>query len=305
MKKNKNIENTDVETPCGVETPNERRKALALGSVALGATVAAPTAWFKPVVNAVILPAHAEISPPPPEEASFTVEKLQSGGPNPVTLTGDVLEYTITVTNTGETPLTGVVATDTLPDGTIVILSGAQESMTADGVLEVGESWVYETTYTVSADDILAGADLTNAVSVEVAELPDPQGDSVDTPLDPVPGECPLLEIGNVTASDVISGAEPCTISFEVLSADPGIDVTVISITNSTTTDTITYDAFGVASDTMGPRVIWSGSPQALDCAVPAEEITFTVTYTCDEDNVNGAEFTAEFLLSEIGALAI
>ena len=298
MKKTKNIENAELP-----ENPSERRKALTLASVAIGASVAAPTAWFKPVVNAVILPSHAQMSPEEPMDGSFSVEKLQSGGPNPVTLTGDVIEYTITVTNTGTIDLTDVVATDTLPDGTVVVLSNPQESMAADGVLEVGESWVYETTYTVSADDISASATLTNMVSVEVAELPDPEVDSVDTPLDPVPGECPLLVIGNVTVSPVQSGSEPCTISFEVLSADSGVDVTIISITNSATTDTITYDTFGEASDTMGPRVIWSGSPQALDCAVPANDITFTVTYTCDEDNVNGAEFTADFLLSEIGAL--
>ena len=66
---------------------------------------------------------------------------------------GDVISYTITVANTGNTTLTGVVVTDPNADaGTIV--RGADVVGDNDGLLEVGETWGYTATHTVTQAEI-------------------------------------------------------------------------------------------------------------------------------------------------------
>ncbi|NKI33582.1 DUF11 domain-containing protein, partial [Wenzhouxiangella sp. XN79A] len=85
---------------------------------------------------------------------SLTVSKTQTGGPSPVTAAGQTIDYTIEVTNTGNVTQTGVSTTDVLPDGTNGTLSGPVESITTDGQLEVGETWTYTISYTVTQADI-------------------------------------------------------------------------------------------------------------------------------------------------------
>ena len=68
-----------------------------------------------------------------------------------------MITYTITVDNTGNVNLTGVVLTDILSFGkTLTALAVNLESGDLDGdnVLDVGETWVYKTDYTVTQSDI-------------------------------------------------------------------------------------------------------------------------------------------------------
>jgi uncharacterized repeat protein (TIGR01451 family) len=102
--------------------------------------------------------------------ADFSVSKTQTGGLNPVTAAGQVINYTITVINTGDVDIDDIVAIDTLPDGTIVILTGPNESITPNGILEVGETWTYTINYEVTQNDINNGNNLVNNVLVESAE---------------------------------------------------------------------------------------------------------------------------------------
>ena len=77
------------------------------------------------------------------------------------------LNYDIELINTGQLDQTGVVITDTLPDGSTGSVSGPVETGgSPDGIFEVGETWTYTTTYTVTPTDITAATDLINQVSV-------------------------------------------------------------------------------------------------------------------------------------------
>ena len=102
---------------------------------------------------------------------SLTISKTQTGGPSLVMTAGDLLDYTIVITNTGTTSQNNVITTDTLPDGSVGALSTVTESVTADNILEVGETWTYTIRYKVSQVQIDAGMELTNTASVVTDEV--------------------------------------------------------------------------------------------------------------------------------------
>ena len=283
----------------GKTTINKSRRALMNSTLGLGAFGAlAPSSWTKPLVNAVVMPAHAQMSP----MFSFSIEKTQSGGPNPAMLVGDVIEYTIVLTNTNTGDLTGVVVTDTMPDGTVVTLSGQDESLTANDVLEVGETWTFMTSYTVTEDDIVSGAALVNSVSAVTEEVPVPEEDEVETPV--VAVECPEIIIGGVTTSTAGSGAVFCSLTFDVFSSTT-TPLTITSITNTalSTDAAVTFDVFPVdVTDSVGTRVAWTGGFVTPECVNDfASDVVFTVEATCE-----GAidPITMDFNFADIAAMA-
>ena len=66
---------------------------------------------------------------------------------------GDVIHYTITVANTGNTTLTGVAVTDPNADAGSIV-RGADVVGDNDGLLEVGETWGYSAAHTVTQAEI-------------------------------------------------------------------------------------------------------------------------------------------------------
>ena len=75
----------------------------------------------------------------------------------------DMLTYTITVTNTGNVDLTGVVLTDEFADGAILVSGDGN----GDGVLQTHEVWVYKADYQVTQADLNKGTDLVNTATVD------------------------------------------------------------------------------------------------------------------------------------------
>lgn len=124
------------------------------------------------------------------------------------------------------------------------------------------------------------------------------------SPVDPPP-TCPDAVIGNVTFGPVSGTNTPpvCQATFDVLSTDSSQPLTIVSITddNADPDTTITYDAFGEATDTTGPRVVWRGpasdAPFCTDL-MPTTDVTFTVTFTCTA--AGDVQFTNTVALSEI-----
>src|SRR5690606_28036476 len=84
------------------------------------------------------------------------------------------LNYTITVSNTGNVSLTNVTPTDTLPDGSAGVLTGPIFGAcdNGDNVLDCGETWTYQASYAVSQAEIDAGSDRVNTVSVSSDQTP-------------------------------------------------------------------------------------------------------------------------------------
>lgn len=120
----------------------------------------------------------------------------------------------------------------------------------------------------------------------------------------PVEPTCSRAATGNVVFGPISGGgAQPqCTVTFDVLSAD-STEIIITNIENSALLNgaSVTYNGFGTATQTTGPRVVWQGNAvEAPFCSTvsPSDPVSFTVTYTCD--GVNGEEFTQIFELSDI-----
>jgi LPXTG-site transpeptidase (sortase) family protein len=90
--------------------------------------------------------------------ASFTITKvvtaIDTAGNGVLDNPGEVIEYRIDVVNTGDLDLTGVTVSDPLLQGANGTLNGPTESLSANGILNVDETWTYTGTYTVQQADI-------------------------------------------------------------------------------------------------------------------------------------------------------
>ena len=87
--------------------------------------------------------------------ASLTIEKVADK--NVFYKAGEVINYTITVANTGNVSLTGVQVKDKLSKGKFITeLAVYPEGGDLDGdnILDVGETWIYKASYTVTQSDI-------------------------------------------------------------------------------------------------------------------------------------------------------
>jgi len=117
---------------------------------------------------------------------------------------GDQINYVITVTNTGNVALGDIIVNDTLT-GELVLDPVDLVAMTGDldndGLLDVNETWLYYTTYTVTVDDIatfgLSAPDTDNAGFIDntadvTGTAPDDQvvtdEDNADVPILAVDG---------------------------------------------------------------------------------------------------------------------
>ncbi len=109
---------------------------------------------------------------------------------------GDVLNYTVTVTNTGNVTMTNLVITDALVPFAQMALT---ESVTTDGNLQVGETWTLTYTYTVTAFDVTQGFVFNNVTAASPEYPDDPAGDSntvLLVTLVPVPVVIPAFDLG-------------------------------------------------------------------------------------------------------------
>ena len=177
---------------------------------------------------------------------SLTITKtaaLADGSPV-AHLTGEVINYTITIHNTGNINLTGVVLTDQVEGQLSTTLSNA--TVTGDngnGVLDVGETWVYHTSYTVTLSDLTSNGIngdgfISNVATVTTSQTPAqtataqvPVGMAAwtvskaivsATPSDPQDGTGPLVDHANET------------VTFQVTVQNTGFAaITGVSVTDS------------------------------------------------------------------------
>ncbi|MEV0675655.1 GEVED domain-containing protein [Actinosynnema sp. NPDC050436] len=210
---------------------------------------------------------------------------------------GDTVTYTVVVTNTGQVPLTGAVATDDLTDvvddaafGSATASTGAVSyaapRLTWTGDLAVGASATV--TYTVTVNNPVTGDhELANAVSSDI------------------PGNCPPGSTDPRCGTSTLLPGLEIVKEADRASAKPGDTVTyTVTVTNTGRTEqdaSFTDDlaqvvddaAFGSASATTGtanyaaPNLTWSGSLPVGGSATVTYTVTVNDPVTGDSKLVN------------------
>ena len=165
---------------------------------------------------------------------------------------GEVISYTIAVENTGNQTLTGV----TVNDPFISNLTLVADAATADDELDVGETWHYTATHTVTQSEIDAGGQIVNTAtadsdqtgpdtddaSVPVVQAPAIALDkaivgisggngngSLDAPNDVVSYAITVTNTGNITLHDV-TVKDPLTgLSMSGVTLAPGASETYLT----------------------------------------------------------------------------
>ena len=239
-------------------------------------TVSVPMAPAAPVIEAIKLLDRTTLSQPP--------------------VAGDVLRYTITLANNGNVTLSSVGVVDRLrrTDGTSLALASGPTKTTGDGgvtgVMEVGETWTYTASYSLTQADIDAGG-VSNQVD---ATARSPAGVPVrDLSDDGVPGGVNDPTLLQIPANPAISGEKTLTAGPVTLGA------TVQFLITATNTGNVTLRSVGVASDTLtradgtlllltsGPTFAGANGGSGLGMLKPNEVASYTATYVLTQADID------------------
>ncbi|MFK7783041.1 gliding motility-associated C-terminal domain-containing protein [Psychroserpens sp.] len=223
---------------------------------------------------------------------------------------GDVINYTITLENTGNVTLTGVVPNDTLVnlDGNTVTLIPVFDPVNSDnieGTLSVGESATYLVSYTLTQDD----ADSGGVINIVVAEGTSPAGTTVDDDSDDPNDTEDVDPDGDGDPDDPTETLIPELPILEVIKTDMVVDVNgdnvigvgdIINYTiEVTNTGNVTLNNVIIASDDLTDLngfVLTLDSPVTFDplnsdniegLLLVGETATYIASYTLTQDDVD------------------
>jgi uncharacterized repeat protein (TIGR01451 family) len=216
---------------------------------------------------------------PNPAIAIVKTAELEDGGPA-IDQVDDVINYTITVTNTvaGSNPLTGVQVDDQVESYAaeldLVLVSG---DTNGNDKLDFGESWIYETSYTVTQDDFDdrgGGDDAIDNIATVTANEDGPETDDATVPFaeGSIFSELTLAKDGEY--EDV--GA---------VGLNPGDKLNyTFEVTNTGTVTITSVDINELSFDLPGPIVI---TPPADVDLSPGESQTWNGVYTLTQADIN------------------
>ncbi|WP_170932486.1 DUF7507 domain-containing protein, partial [Belliella buryatensis] len=174
------------------------------------------------------------------------------------------LNYTITVTNPGNTPLTGVVVTDPLTnDATPLTLASGDTN--GDGNLDTDETWVFNASFVVTQAMIDAGADIVNTAFVNT-DLTGEEEASVTTTITQTPGLA------------ITKAAAPGS-SYEAVGDEIDYVITVTNTGNVTLSNIAVVDPL-------------TGLNQTIATLAPNASEVINTTYTVDQDDIDVGSVT-------------
>ena len=239
------------------------------------------------------------------KDARFTANKtVVSTGDD----AGETIVYNVTLVNTGNVTLDTLSVTDPGPDfdtitgtnGGTISISIDTESVTTDGILQVGETIVYEVIYTLSQTDIDNGAGVTDGVDNSATVTADDPDDVEITPtgtltaLTTIPDNSALTLAKEAYDDDFATGGSLIGATAQGLGSIVYYRFTVTNTGNTTISDAeISDDAFsgsgglgtialvgGSTSTTPGPAVTQA------DLA-PGDTAIFEVAYTVTQTDID------------------
>ncbi len=245
----------------------------------------------------------AGVTPPATQTATETVdvenpdpslEVVKTVTPPASLVAGETVTFDISISNTGNVTLDGIVLSDTLSraDGTLITPSvptftGGDTG--GDGELGLTEVWTYQLTHVLTQDDVDAGG-LSNTAT---ADAEDPSDTPVTDVSHPTPG-------GGSTPTTLDIPAQPDIEGEKVITAGPttvnGIVRFEITATN---TGNVTLTGVNVARDrlrradgttltlTSGPTFFSADAGSGSGTLLPGETATYRATYQLTQDDVD------------------
>ncbi|MEH2568857.1 beta strand repeat-containing protein [Bradyrhizobium sp. AZCC 2289] len=215
-------------------------------------------------------------------DPSLTITKVASTTPtdlldvNQADHTGQVINYTIEVDNTGNIDLTGVTLTDTsFADSGAT--RGADIVGNNDNILDVGEKWSFTASHTVTQAEMNAGANLVNTATVDTAQTA-PQDATATTVVDQDPS-LTITKVASTTPTDLLD-MNQADHAGQVINYTIEIDNTGnIDLTGVTLADT----SFADSGATRGADIV-GNNDNILDVG---EKWSFTASHTVTQAEMN------------------
>ena len=201
---------------------------------------------------------------------------------------GEVINYSITLTNSGNVDVYSPTMVDTTADAAPV--RGADAPGNNDGVLDVGETWTYTVSYTVTQ------ADLDNGSYTNTAEA-DGSADTTNDGSGDTPVDNDESETVNGIESPSLEAVKVVAISNDVLPAGASLGdeltytITVentgnVTLTNVALTDTF-VDGNGNPLTLTGPTFVSSDLGSLEGTLQVGETATYTATYVITQSDVD------------------
>ncbi|MCM8640114.1 SdrD B-like domain-containing protein [Accumulibacter sp.] len=171
-----------------------------------------------------------DASIPVAQNPSLNIVKNASVPGGSANVAGEVISYTIAVQNTGNQTLTGVTVSDPFISNLTRVADTVGDN---DNLLEVGETWAYTASHTVTQAEIDAGGSIVNTATADSNETgPDTDGASI--PVEQRPG----LNIVKTAVPGQIVDTVGELITY---------DITVANTGNQTLTGIVVTDAMADA----------------------------------------------------------
>jgi uncharacterized repeat protein (TIGR01451 family) len=189
-----------------------------------------------PIVN--VATADSNQTGPDTDDASVVVE--QTPGLNIVkdaaiaggtaNAAGEVINYTISVQNTGNQTLTGVTVVDPFASNLLLVANAAS----ADGELDVGETWSYTASHVVTQAEMNAGTPIVNVATADSVQT-GPDTDDASVAVEQAPAIAVDKAIATITGGNGNTSADAAgdVLNYTITVSNPG---------NVTLTDVIVSD---------------------------------------------------------------
>lgn len=200
-----------------------------------------------------------------------------SGFASPV-VSGNTINYTISVKNTGTLQLTGISVTDTLKNGdntTLTLVSGPTfntgSDTASDLVLSPNETWTYSASYTLAQADINSGS-LTNTAG---AQGTSPYSETVNDTGDVVTNFTSAPSITLVKTANTAGVTAPAQVGQKITYNFTVKNTGNVTLTNVTVTD---------------PKATVTGTPIASLAPGASNNTAFTAEYTITQADLNAGK---------------
>jgi uncharacterized repeat protein (TIGR01451 family) len=198
---------------------------------------------------------------------------------------GDIINYVMTVQNTGNVTLTGVSVTDPYATTGPTYVSGDTD---LDGKLDVGETWTYTATHTVTQAEIdsngAGDGNLENTATAHSNETPD-DSDDAEVPIAFAPNINIIKDVTSITGgqgTDGLTGADSAgdVIHYAITVQNTGN----VSLTNVVVTDP-NADSGSIQQVTSGGFNV--GDTDMDGQLDTSEQWSYTATHTVTQDELD------------------